>query len=500
MKSLLRSYTTEALIRGQIKRFMKRAPVLVMVCVAVAYCNDTVDGPLDPEFSSGRSPPPITISPDSVFFSTVPDTAQLRASVMDVVEDVRPAVVWTSSAEAVATVDSTGLVTSVGEGKARITAFFNGKSDDVPVIVDQIPTSVEISDDRLFFLGLHEYQEVRASVFDDAGSSMLADVVWTTDTGKIDVPVRCGGTPNLTYPCARSLEEGIGQLIVTYGEMADTIPVRVAIARRIRLLTPQSYTFSQPDTSFQIRVEVQDRARNVIEGAPVSFSSNDTTVVTVDDEGNVELVGYGFSTIQVRAGTISTHVIVDVLFPIASIRVDPSEAKLYAEGDSVYLSAIGISANHNERPLWGLDVAWATTDASIVTVDDYGLLIAGAEGHTSVTASYTEGDRVFRDTASVEVEYVHRISIQPSSLRLDEVGDSLLAVFAAYDSDGNNVPEVQPHWVIDDTLVATVDQLGWVRAVAYGNATLTAGVGTLSASATVTVVAPSTAPPAGDLP
>ena len=55
--------------------------------------------------------------------------------------------------EAVATVDSTGLVISAGKGEARITASFGGKSAEVPVVVDQLPATVEIvGSSPIFFL------------------------------------------------------------------------------------------------------------------------------------------------------------------------------------------------------------------------------------------------------------------------------------------------------------------------------------------------------------
>ena len=460
------------------------------LAVAVAYCNETTDGPFAPAFSSGRSPPPITISPDSVFFSTIPDTTQLRASVMAVREDVKPDVAWTSSDEAVATVDSTGLVISAGKGEARITASFGGKSAEVPVVVDQLPATVEIvGSSPIFFLALHEYKEARAVIRDVAGNLTNDTVTWrSSDPEIVRVPSRCGGTPDLEFPCARSLSEGSASLIATLADssMADTISVRVAIAARIRLLTPRSYTFLYTDTTFQIQAEALDAAQSVIEDAPISYTSQDTTVVTVDGDGNVEVVGYGSTWIALHAGNVSMQVLVDVHFPVSAIRVDPSEVKLYAEGDSVYLSAIAIAANHNERPLWGRDVAWATTDASIVTVDDDGLLTAGAEGGASVIVSYADGNRVFRDTASVEVAYVGRISISPERLLLG-IGQSAALTVTAYSPSGDEVHDVRVSWSSSDTTLLAVSDQGLVTGQGIGTARVTARVGENEDSAEVEV-------------
>jgi phi13 family phage major tail protein len=61
------------------------------------------------------------------------DTAQLTATLFPI--GATGEITWTSSAEAVATVDITGLVTAEGEGTATITATCSGKSDTCAVTV-----------------------------------------------------------------------------------------------------------------------------------------------------------------------------------------------------------------------------------------------------------------------------------------------------------------------------------------------------------------------------
>ena len=61
------------------------------------------------------------------------DTAQLTATLFPI--GATGEITWASSAEAVATVDITGLVTAEGEGTATITATCSGKSDTCAVTV-----------------------------------------------------------------------------------------------------------------------------------------------------------------------------------------------------------------------------------------------------------------------------------------------------------------------------------------------------------------------------
>ena len=81
-----------------------------------------------------------TLSPTSVSFASLADTATLTATVKDAVGTVMSGVVtvtWSSSAASVATVSSAGLVTSVADGTATLTATSGSLSATASVTVVQ---------------------------------------------------------------------------------------------------------------------------------------------------------------------------------------------------------------------------------------------------------------------------------------------------------------------------------------------------------------------------
>lgn len=81
-----------------------------------------------------------------------------------------------------------------------------------------------------------------------------------------------------------------------------------------------------------------------------------------------------------------------------------------------------------------------------------------------------------------------RISLSPSVFSLGAIGAQ--RQLAITDGDGAPVPaSSQPTWGSSDSAVATVDSVGMVTAVGDGTATITAQVGTMTASAQVTVSA-----------
>jgi hypothetical protein len=108
-----------------------------LVVLATA-CSDDATGPTEPPDPTIGS---VTVTPDQFSLSptqTVQLTAEVRDSAGELMPDQR--VTWSSDRAVVAIVDSTGLVTGVGEGGAIITATAGGVSGsaDIGVIIQSI--------------------------------------------------------------------------------------------------------------------------------------------------------------------------------------------------------------------------------------------------------------------------------------------------------------------------------------------------------------------------
>lgn len=106
--------------------------------VAVAACGGGDDG--------GTNPPPsnatvvtVEVTPTSAALA-VPETVQLTATPRDAGGNAvaGKTITWSTSAASVATVSSTGLVTSAAEGSATITATSDGKSGSAAITVTRV--------------------------------------------------------------------------------------------------------------------------------------------------------------------------------------------------------------------------------------------------------------------------------------------------------------------------------------------------------------------------
>jgi len=95
--------------------------------VALAGCGGTAGiGPILVGGSTARDSlvAAVQVVPDTVRFTAVDQTSQLTASAVDSVgnEVTGATITWSSADATVASVDTNGLVTSVGDGQTTITA------------------------------------------------------------------------------------------------------------------------------------------------------------------------------------------------------------------------------------------------------------------------------------------------------------------------------------------------------------------------------------------
>ena len=112
-------------------------PAVVLTLVASLSCAGDETIPPDPP-----EPAQVTVSPSSLEFAALSDTARLSAQVHDQYGDLMAdaAVTWGSSDASVASVDSDGLVRSVGNGEAMVVAKAGSASDSATAAFSLAPS------------------------------------------------------------------------------------------------------------------------------------------------------------------------------------------------------------------------------------------------------------------------------------------------------------------------------------------------------------------------
>jgi hypothetical protein len=162
------------------------------------------------------------------------------------------------------------------------------------------------------------------------------------------------------------------------------------------------------------------------------------------------------------------------------IELDPKEVILRQPNNEAWLIAHGKS--RQGRPGIRVVVGWSSADPSIATVDNTGKVKPVKSGHTEIIAKY--GDVEAR--VPVDVLYVEKIAVEPTSLKLVENGESVELKAKAFDYRGKEIKDRTPTFNGSDPKVISVAQNA-VFGMGPGDATVTVQIDGVKQTVPVTV-------------
>ena len=228
----------------------------------------------------------------------------------------------------------------------------------------------------------------------------------------------------------------------------------------------------------------------------VNWTSNDSSIASVDDEGNVTGKGVGNATIiatTADGGKKAT----------CSVKVTSSSSTVAVTGIKLDKSSITIGVGESQTLVATIEpsnatnkkVNWATNDSAIATVDDNGTVTGKGVGNATIIATTADGGKKatcsVKVTASSSPVAVTGVTLDKSTLTMT-VGEDVTLKATVKPDDATDKTVT---WASDKTSVATVDENGKVSAKAAGTAviTVTTKDGGKTAKCTVTVKAASVA-------
>ncbi len=182
-----------------------------------------------------------------------------------------------------------------------------------------------------------------------------------------------------------------------------------------------------------------------------------------------------------------TEVVV-ALIPIKAIAVTPTTMVL-APGQQGPLSATlkdgdGAAVSPEYRT-----IVWTTTNASVATVSQAGLITAVAAGTATISATVEGISGSMTVTVTGSASPVVEVETLPWLPKI-EVGNTWPLMAIARDNMGQEVTGLPVVWASLNHSVATVTQSGVVTAVSLGQTAVTATIGGVLGGSTVTVVPP----------
>ncbi|MBD5407331.1 MAG: leucine-rich repeat protein [Treponema sp.] len=205
----------------------------------------------------------------------------------------------------------------------------------------------------------------------------------------------------------------------------------------------------------------------------VTWSSSNTSIATVDNDGMVTAISAGIATITAKAGdkTATCTVTVNPI-PVNKVTLDKDTLTLTRD-KTAKLTATVYPDNADDKT-----VTWSSSDETVATVDNNGTVTAVKEGTANITA------RAGGKTATCKVTVpVNNVKLDTYTLTLKRNKTAKLTATVYPDNADNKTVT----WSSSNISVATVDNDGTVTAVGAGYATITARVGDKTAQCTVHV-------------
>ena len=219
----------------------------------------------------------------------------------------------------------------------------------------------------------------------------------------------------------------------------------------------------------------------------VTWTSSNTSVATVSATGLVTGVGAGTATITATsagvAGTLSLPVTAATL---VSIGVTPATTLAMVQTQTEQFTATGIYSDNSKQNLTS-KVTWSSATTTVATVSAAGIVTADGVGSSVITA--TLGSVSGKATVTVTAPVLESITVTPAS---PSVAKGLTQQFTATGNYTNNLHQdltATVTWSSATTSAVTITSAGLATAAGVGSSKITATMGSISGSTTMTVTA-----------
>ena len=392
------------------------------------------------------------------------------------------AVVWTSRNAAVVTVSGAGLVTAAAVGSTTIDAVIDGVIGSATITVAPVPIVIgTITVSLASATASAPGQTTNATaVVRSTDGAVLTDriLVWTSSNTDVATVSQLGvvtAVASGTAVVTATSEGKSGSATLTV-----TIQLNLPVAS-IAVSTVQT-TLALGKTS-QSTAVVRDGNGTLLTDRPVTWTTSNGGVATVNTTGLIQTTGLGTATITATAETKSASVLITVIPPpVTSVVVTAPSTTLQP---TVTTQAAAVLNDIDGNVLTGRVIVWTSSTPATATVSATGLVTAIASGSTSITA--TSETRV--GTLTITVPAVATVGVTAAA-NFVLAGTTSQMTATPRDASNNALTNRVITWSSGTPAVATVSATGLVTAVTTGTSAISATSEGIVGTVTFTVVPP----------
>ena len=234
--------------------------------------------------------------------------------------------------------------------------------------------------------------------------------------------------------------------------------------------------------TLQLSATAKDAAGTTLAGRTISWRTSSASRATISDAGLVTGVDLGTVSITATSeGAAGTAFITVAATPVATTSVSPATSTIYPTQTVQLTATLKDSA---DNVLTGRTVTWTSSDTTIAQVSTSGLVTARGLGTATITA--TSETRSGTATVTVASVPVSSVVVTPDTGHV-AVGATLQLRATLTDSAADTLTGRPVTWTSSDTTVARASASGLVTGIGPGAATITAGSGGKTGTATITV-------------
>ena len=361
---------------------------------------------------------------------------------------------WTVSPEGIVSVDENGKITALTAGTATVTATVGNKTATTTVNVKVPLNGINLSETDVT---LNRPETVDLDVTLDPVDATVEDntVEWTSTDEKVATVDENGVVtpvaPGTTYIKAK-VEDKEATCKITVKVPLEGISIKSETTLMKNQYEDLKVTYSPTDTTYE---------------GKVTFTSSDESVATVDENGRITALKEGTTTITATAQENGVPFESKCVVTVKEVKIDSIAI------DTVDFE-LGINRtkqlNVNFYPENTTDdktVIWSSSDPSIVTVDENGVVKALKEGTAVITAKV--GDKTAQVKVTSVIVPIESIEVTiPGEVNIGDTFDIIVKVNPEDATIQNGMI-----YSSSDTNIISIDENGKVTAKSTGTAIIT---------------------------
>jgi len=395
--------------------------------------------------------------------------------------DLTSGVTWGSSDSNTATINASGLATTVAAGQVTITATLGALSDQsVLTVVAAHLSSISVTPSPISIAAGTTQQFTAIGSFDDGSTQLLQNVTWSSSSNSATIS---------SSGLAVGIRTGTATITATSGSVSGTASLTVTGATLVSIaVTPANSTMA-PDTTtqFTATATLSDSSTQDV-STVVVWTSSSPAHATINAQGLATGLAAGTTTITATYGAISGSTGLTVSnVSLVSITVSPANPRINA-GTSIKFIATGTFSDGSVATnLSG--VSWKSQHPNVASIRSSGIAHGKKSGSVTITA------RAFgvsgTTTLTVGTGTLVFVAVTPSNPSVAAGNTQQFTATGTFSDGSTQDITLNSHWSSSSASVATIANAPSVAGLAHGNApgivAITANSGGVTGSTGLTV-------------